>query len=182
MTASRRLSQAISEGDGISLIVEVDGAAAARAAEERGADALLLATGGERRLPEIRESSTLPIVIYLGDEPAGAAEGADACVVDGEPDRLAEIHHELSTRFEVAIRIERDEQIAEALERFEPEIFVLAAEEGDARLEHVLDLLSDVPAGKLAVAELAGATRDEIAELERAGCDAVLVGAAGAEG
>jgi indole-3-glycerol phosphate synthase len=33
-----------------------------------------------------------------------------------------------------------------------------------------------VPAGKLAIADARGATTDEIAELERAGVDAVLVG------
>jgi indole-3-glycerol phosphate synthase len=40
----------------------------------------------------------------------------------------------------------------------------------------VLDLLEDVPAGKLAIADLRVTTRDEIAELERAGIDAVIVG------
>ena len=39
----------------------------------------------------------------------------------------------------------------------------------------VLDLLPDVPAGKLAVAEVPVATRDEVAALERAGIDAVIV-------
>ena len=39
---ARRLSQAISEGDGISVIAAVDGAEAARAAEEAGAEALLV--------------------------------------------------------------------------------------------------------------------------------------------
>ena len=38
-----------------------------------------------------------------------------------------------------------------------------------------LDLLQDVPAGKLAIAELAVSGRDEVAELERAGMDAVIV-------
>jgi indole-3-glycerol phosphate synthase len=39
----------------------------------------------------------------------------------------------------------------------------------------VLDLLPDVPAGKLAIAELGSTTRDEVDALERAGVDAVLV-------
>jgi hypothetical protein len=39
----------------------------------------------------------------------------------------------------------------------------------------VLDLLSDVPAGKLAIADVHGITQVEIDELERAGVDAVLV-------
>ena len=38
----RRLSQAISEGDGISVVVPVDGPEPARAAEEQGAEALAL--------------------------------------------------------------------------------------------------------------------------------------------
>ena len=39
----------------------------------------------------------------------------------------------------------------------------------------MLDLLSDVPAGKLAIADLGGVTQEELDELERAGVDAVLV-------
>jgi predicted TIM-barrel enzyme len=39
----------------------------------------------------------------------------------------------------------------------------------------VLDLLPDVPAGKLAIAELAGSSRDDIGALERAGFDGVIV-------
>ena len=41
----------------------------------------------------------------------------------------------------------------------------------------LLALLHDVPAGKLAIAELQDATPDDVAELERAGVDAVLVAA-----
>jgi indole-3-glycerol phosphate synthase len=39
----------------------------------------------------------------------------------------------------------------------------------------VLDLLAEVPAGKLAIADLAVTTEEEVQELERAGCDAVIV-------
>ena len=39
----------------------------------------------------------------------------------------------------------------------------------------MLDLLSDVPAGKLAIADIVGVTQAQIDELERAGVDAVLV-------
>jgi indole-3-glycerol phosphate synthase len=45
----------------------------------------------------------------------------------------------------------------------------------------VLGLLPDVPAGKLAIAELALTRRDEVEELERAGVDAVIVPAAAVE-
>ncbi len=71
-----------------------------------------------------------------------------------------------------------EEELEEALERVDPEIFLLSpAERGGRRdaLEVVLDLLAAVPAGKLAIADLALTTRDEVLELERAGCDAVIV-------
>ena len=42
-------------------------------------------------------------------------------------------------------------------------------------VESVLALLPDVPAGKLAIAEVAAASRNEVLQLERAGFDAVLV-------
>ena len=38
----------------------------------------------------------------------------------------------------------------------------------------MLELLPDVPAGKLAIADVDVATRDEVVALERAGFDAVL--------
>ena len=83
-------------------------------------------------------------------------------------------------RFELAFRISDEERLESALEDFDPELFVLAApdEEGDDKLERVLDLLPDVPAGKLAIAELPGSGREDVAELERAGVDAVIVGGA----
>ena len=60
-------------------------------------------------------------------------------------------------------------------ERLDPEPFVLAARDADNPLEHVLDLLSDLPAGKLAIADVGDITTEQLAELERAGVDAVLV-------
>jgi indole-3-glycerol phosphate synthase len=49
------------------------------------------------------------------------------------------------------------------------------AEEEQSPLDRVLELLPDVPAGKLAIAELVDASREDVEELERAGIDAVLV-------
>jgi len=70
-----------------------------------------------------------------------------------------------------------DEELEAALERVDPEIFLLAAGDGgdEGPLERALDLLQDVPAGKLAIADLPVSGRDEVAELERAGMDAVIV-------
>ena len=46
----------------------------------------------------------------------------------------------------------------------------------------LLGLLHDVPAGKLAIAELHDATAEDVAELERSGVDAVLVAPADVAG
>lgn len=154
----RRLSHAISHGEGISLIVTVGSLAAAMDAEASGAGALLATAAVE----EIRAASRLPIVCHEsgGDARIVAADHAD----DG-----------LASEVEMVVRVEHEEQLAEVLERLDPELLVLAAHDVDEPLEHVLALLSDVPAGKLAIAELAGVTHDEIDELERAGVDAVLL-------
>jgi indole-3-glycerol phosphate synthase len=76
------------------------------------------------------------------------------------------------------LRVRDEDELEDVLERVDPEILLLAAaraDDGEPQLEKLLDLLPDVPAGKLAIAELPRASRDDVAELERAGVDAVLV-------
>jgi len=158
VTGPRRLSQAISEGDGISLIVAVDGPEAAQRAEADGAEALLV----DGDLDAIRAASALPI-LTSGDS------AADARVV--RPDEV----FELGVGIELVVRVEDEEELEVALERLDPELVVLSARDAEEQLQHVLGLLSDVPAGKLAIADLRDVTQMEIDELERAGVDAVLV-------
>ena len=161
MPGSRRLSQRISEGDGIAIIARVRDVESARAAEEQGAKALAL----DGPLAGIRESTSLPLLWVGGGRPVDA----DAVAVRPGDDEAAE----LETVFHV-----RDEDELEAvLEEHDPEIFLLAADaddDVDDPLGSVLELLPDVPAGKLAIADVAVATRDEVVALERAGFDAVL--------
>jgi len=90
---------------------------------------------------------------------------------------LDQAHVELASDFELVFRIADDDQLEETLERYDPETFVLAAAEsnGEDALEQVLDLLPDVPAGKLAIAELPAASADDVGALERAGFDGVIV-------
>jgi indole-3-glycerol phosphate synthase len=174
----RRFSQAISEGDGISLIVEVQAPEEARRVEGDGAEAVLVQSGREGQLAAIRAATSLPILFFWDGEHAESLEGADACIVDvRDRERLEHVHLELGDRFELALRIRDADHLESALEDFDPELFVLAAPDEEDALEHVLDLLPDVPAGKLAIAELPISARDEVAELERAGVDAVIVGA-----
>jgi hypothetical protein len=182
VTGSKRLSQAISEGDGISFIASVDGPDAARAAERDGAKALLVYGTHHAALEPVAAATSLPVMFYFADEQAEAMPGVDACVVHGGIEWLERVQADLAHELELAIRVDDDEQLEEVLERLDPEILVLASGRGDERLSRVLDLLSDVPAGKLAIAELEHVDEDAIDELERAGCDAVLFGAPAATG
>jgi indole-3-glycerol phosphate synthase len=176
MTGGRRFSLAISEGDGISIIAEVREPEAAQLAERDGAEGLLVSTGYEERLPGIGEAVSVPILFYWNGQRADRIRGADACVVDAAawPGGTDVVDETLDDEFELVLRVEDEEQLEEALERFDPELFVLAGKDDEA-LERVLDLLPDVPAGKLVVAELPEITRADVDELERAGVDAVIV-------
>src|SRR3954454_24128933 len=89
--AHRRFSQAISEGDGISLIVEVADLDAARAAAAQGAEGVIV----RRPIDGLRDAIELPLLWRGQGGPADAAAGgADACAVrvttaDDEGDALA---------------------------------------------------------------------------------------------
>lgn len=171
----RRFSQAISEGDGISIVVAVDGADAARAAEADGAEAIVV-RGSH---PEVRDATELPI-LWCGRGSAADAQaaGADAVLIiareheaeDGESlDDAAARAEELGLDWVVSVASE--DELERVLERHDPETFHLAVDD----LEHALDLLSDVPVGKLAIAQAEHVTREQVLELERRGVDAVIV-------
>src|SRR6266480_1993231 len=119
MQATRRLSQAISEGDGISILVPVHDLGAARAAESQGAEGIVLI----QPVAGVRGAVNVPIV-WSGAGPPEEAQRGEAD--DEDP------------------------------------------------LERVLDLLPDVPAGKLAIAGVAVEDREDVLALERAGVDAVI--------
>ncbi|HEY6960463.1 MAG TPA: hypothetical protein VI408_01100 [Gaiellaceae bacterium] len=162
---SRRLSQRISEGDGISIIVCVDDVGAARNAESQGAEAVAVRTA----IDGIRDATSLPL-LWIG---AGAPGDADAIRIRPDEDTQ---HDGL----EMVVDVRDEEELDLALERIDPEIFLLNAHDIDEDvdpLDAVLELLPDVPAGKLAIAQVEVASRDEVLALERAGVDAVLVGA-----
>ncbi len=171
MAGLRRFSQAISEGDGISLIVDVHTLEQARAARGRGAEAIVL----RDRLDGLGQATELPALWCGSDSPEEAARsGADALLLVGlGAENLHELHgRALELGLDCVVEVRNEEELELALERLDPDILLRAADGADA----VLDLLPDVPAGKLAIADARGATSDEIAELERAGVDAALVG------
>lgn len=129
-----------------------------------------------------RSGSELPVLAYTATPDEAAALGADAVVVDADTDEdelvtFADRAAELG--LELVVRADDDEDVARVLECIDPEIFLLAAavdsDDEEEPLDRLLGLLPDVPAGKLAIAELIGATRADVEELERAGIDAVVV-------
>jgi hypothetical protein len=157
----RRLSQRISEGDGIAIIVRVGDADAAIAAESQGAKALAV----DRAIAGIRQSTTLPLLWLAG----GAPVDADAVTVrpdSGEAD---------GNNLETVMEVRDEEELSSALEEHDPEIFLISPGENGDPLELALELLPDVPAGKLAIADVDVGHRAEVLQLERAGFDAVLV-------
>ena len=179
---SRRFSQAISEGDGISVIADVANAEAARMAAAEGAEAL--AVRGE--VDGLRLVTELPILWRAAGPPSQAAlAGADAWLVAVEDARedgdwLVRQHAEaIDLGLDCVVGVRNEEELELALERLDPEILLLAAgtsQDADA-LGRALELLPDVPAGKLAVADVPVSSREEVDQLERAGVDAVIVGA-----
>ena len=164
-----RLSQAIAEGDGISILVEVADGDAAGTAERQGADGLVVSSGADA----VRASSQLPL-LHLGTPAAASAAAADAVVVSPDPRAWEDGR---AQGLECVVRVTHADDLERALAEIDPEILLLSTEpdSDEDPLEALLALLHDVPAGKLAVAELRDATAEDVAELERAGVDAVLV-------
>jgi indole-3-glycerol phosphate synthase len=182
VNVTRRFSHAIAEGDGISVVAAVEDADAARAAEGQRAEALVV-SGDPSGL---REATRLPILWRSAAAVDRAAEVADAVTVtlpdeDEDHDGAERRHEEArAAGLDCAVEVRTEEELERAQELLDPEIFLLAPPPGapHERLEAVLDLLAEVPAGKLAIADLAVTTEDEVHELERAGVDAVIVHAA----
>jgi indole-3-glycerol phosphate synthase len=179
VSAERDFSHAIAEGDDISVIAAVENADAARAAEAQRAEALVVA----RDPAALREATGLPILWRAETDLEQAAAVADAVILtlsdeEGQEIREQQRHQQaLALGLDCVVEVRTEEELGRALEILEPEIFLLVppSDGEQERLEAVLELLAEVPAGKLAIADLAVTTEDEVQELERAGCDAVIV-------
>jgi indole-3-glycerol phosphate synthase len=177
-----RFSEAISEGDGISVIPVLEGDVEALVvlAEEAGAEAIAVRAADVARA---RALTGLPILARDGDPAVVAGAGADAVVVhyeaamdQGRMEELYGIAYDLE--LDVAVDVREEEELEEALERIDPEIVLISEREVDDEdedLELTLDLLADVPAGKLVVSEARVVSHDQVLALERAGVDAILV-------
>jgi indole-3-glycerol phosphate synthase len=176
---TRRFSEAIAEGDGISVVADVRDADAARAAESDGADAIVIRSA----VAGVREATELPILWCAGEDPQEASDaGADAWLLavggrdDDDDGRLARLQaRAVELGLDCVLEVRTEEELELALEALDPEIFLLAAGDERETLDHALDLLPDIPAGKLAIASIRSASLEHVIELERAGVDGVLV-------
>jgi indole-3-glycerol phosphate synthase len=110
------------------------------------------------------------------------AAGADACVLavaaleedDGALERLYGAALELG--LDCVVEVRNDEELQLALERVDPEIFLLAGQDNgeDGPLEQALDLLQTSRRGSWP-SPRSRRQAAEVAELERAGVDGVIV-------
>jgi indole-3-glycerol phosphate synthase len=117
----------------------------------------------------IANGEGISLIVALQDESGGKL------AVGGDPAATAHVVDfaaggAMPADVELAVRVRDEEELEQVLHELDPELLVLAG-----TLEAVLDLLEDVPAGKLAIAEVPAPSEEEIDELERAGMDAVIV-------
>src|SRR5687768_107109 len=142
---TRRLSLAISEGDGISVLVEVAAPEAAGAAEAQGADGVVVRTAGA----SVRDATELPILWCPDGPDAADAAHADAFLLvantyDEDWERLAvDNERGLALGLDSVVEVRDDEELQATLESVDPEIFLLAGASPDpdaAVIDHVLEL------------------------------------------
>jgi indole-3-glycerol phosphate synthase len=181
--------QAIAEGDGISVVplLEGDVASLAGLAEEAGAEAVAVWSAEDVELA--RAQTDLPILVRaprLDHTEEMDMLGADACALPlrslDDDGVLEGVYTSLSSSgIDCVVEVREEEQLEEALERVDPEMILISERERDDdsdELERTLDLLVDVPVGKLVISEAHVGAREQVVALERAGVDAILVGSA----
>ncbi len=97
-----------------------------------------------------------------------------------EPRALAELHAQArELDLDVLVEVHGPEELEAALEVMDPDIIGINNRDltdFTVDIARTHDLLVDVPAGKTVVAESGFYAREQIDELERVGCDAVLIG------
>jgi indole-3-glycerol phosphate synthase len=179
---------AIREGSTVEEIV--------KAYEQGGAAAISVLTdephfgGSLADLKAARAAIDLPVlrkdfIVHPYQVLEAAAWGADALlliVAALEPQELAELHAQArELDLDVLVEVHDDEELEAALEAADPDIIGINNRnltDFTVDTARTFDLLTDVPAGKTVVAESGFYSREQIDELERVGCDAVLIGEA----
>lgn len=164
-----------------------------RAYERGGAAAISVLTdgphfgGGLDDLRAARAASSLPIlrkdfIVDVYQLYEAAVNGADAVLLivaaldDRELALLGDEAEQLD--LDCLVEVHDDGELERALELGAEVIGINNRDLGDltVSLETTAELITDVPAGKAVVSESGYSHPDQLAELERIGCDAVLVG------
>ena len=174
-----RFRQAISEGDGISVVPLLQGEVEdlAALAEQAGAEAVAVELADVGR---VRASTSLAVLTRGGGPAEASAAGADAWIVPFGDDAGSVVTRARELDLDCAVEVRDEEALEEALEQVDPDIILISErglEDDGEDLERTLDLLADVPAGKLVISEARVIAREQVIALERAGVDAVLVDA-----
>jgi indole-3-glycerol phosphate synthase len=174
---------------------DADIAAQVSAYERGGAAALSVLTdaphfgGSLDDLRAARAAATLPIIRkdFIVDPYQlyeAAVHGADAVllIVRALDDRdLQELYAEArALDLDCLVEVHDDEELERALEADAAVIGINNRDLDEQRvdIQTTFELMPDVPAGKTVVAESGISGREELAELERVGVDAVLIGGA----
>jgi indole-3-glycerol phosphate synthase len=164
-----------------------------RAYERGGAAALSILTEGEHfggslaDLRAARAATDLPILrkdfivdrYQLYEAAAAQADAVLLIVAALEPEELDQLHAEADALdLDCLVEVHETEELQAALEVDAEVIGINNRDLSDfsVDLERTFELLVDVPAGKTVVSESGIRSRDQVAELERVGVDAVLIG------
>ena len=166
------------------------------AAYERGGAAALSVLTDERHfggsladLRAAREAASLPIlrkdfIIDPYQLYEAAVSGADAVLLIVRAlsdDRLRELYEEArAIDLDCLVEVHDAEELERALDVGAEVIGInnRDLDEQDIDIQTTFELMPDVPAGKTVVAESGISGREELAELDRVGVDAVLIGGA----
>jgi indole-3-glycerol phosphate synthase len=151
-------------------------------AEAAGAEAVAVALADVDR---VRAKTSLAVLARGGDPARAAAAGADAWIVAFGDEADDAVSKARDLELDCAVEVRDEESLEEALERLDPDIILISEhglEDDEEDLERTLDLLADVPAGKLVISEARVIAREQVVALERAGVDAILVGSEYLEG
>lgn len=166
-------------------------------AYERGGAAALSVLTDERHfggslddLRAARAAATLPIIRkdFIVDPYQlyeAAVHGADAVLLIVralDARRLRELYEEArALDLDCLVEVHDAEELERALEEIDAEVIGINNRDLDEQrvdIQTTFELMPDVPAGKTVVAESGISGREELAELERVGVDAVLIGGA----
>ena len=162
--------------------------------ETGGAAALSILTeeanfgGSLEDLIAARDASKLPILRkdFIVDHyqvVESAVAGADAILLIASalaPNELELLYHDAhALDLDVLVEVHDEEELESVLESVDPDL--IGINNRDLRdftvhVERTHQLLADIPAGKTVVSESGLREREQLAELERVGVDAVLIG------